>query len=233
MLVPHTFGRHLNFNAHLHVLISAGGLRASDGQWISGLVFDKRDKRALMRLWRYAVITHLREALKAGVLISDCGTGNLKAELTTQYERWWNIDMARFQSKGQFLRYAGRYVRRPPIAQRRFLKITDQEVEFWTKDLRLKRKVVTHYSKDQFVALLAEHVPDRYRHAIRHFGLLAPRSRGRTMAAVFALLGQEKRPRPKRLRWRDSLRKYFKVDPLIDSTGQFMHWVGRIKPQAV
>ena len=83
------------------------------------------------------------------------------------------------------------------------------------------------------MALLAEHVPDRYQHAIRHFGLLAPRSRGETMAAVFALLGQEKRPRPKRLSWRDSLRKYFKVDPLIDSAGQLMHWLGRDRRQAV
>ena len=99
MVVPHTFGRHLTFNAHLHVLVSAGGLRESDGRWISRLHFDKRDKRALMHLWRYAVITHLREALKANVLKSDCPPRDLRAKLTTQYERWWNIDIARFQSK--------------------------------------------------------------------------------------------------------------------------------------
>jgi hypothetical protein len=167
------------------------------------------------------------------VLASDCTTKDLRVKLTAQYERWWNIDLAHFQSKGQFLRYVSRYVRRPPIAQRRFLKITDLEVEFWTKDLRKKRTVITRYSKDEFVALLAEHVPDHYQHAIRHFGLLAPRSRSRTMAAVFALLGQEKRPRPKRLSWRDSLRKFFNVDPLIDSAGQLMHWRGRIELQAV
>jgi hypothetical protein len=32
MVVRHTFGRHLNFNPHLHVLVSAGGLRAGCGQ---------------------------------------------------------------------------------------------------------------------------------------------------------------------------------------------------------
>jgi hypothetical protein len=230
MIVPHTFGRHLTFNAHLHVLMSAGGLRELDSRWISLLHLDKRDKEALMHLWRYAVITHLREALKANVLKADCHPKHMRAKLTTQYERWWNIDVARFQSKAQFLRYAGRYVRRPPIAQRRFLKITDKEVEFWTKDLRQKRRVTTWYSKEEFVALLAEHVPDRYQHAIRHFGLLAPRSRAETMAAVFVLLGQEKRLRPRRLSWRNSLRKHFGVDPLIDRSGQTMHWVGRIKP---
>jgi hypothetical protein len=66
-----------------------------------------------MHLWRYAVITHLHEALKARVLASNCATKDLRAKLTAQYERWWNIDIVRFQSKGQFPRYAGRYVRRP------------------------------------------------------------------------------------------------------------------------
>ena len=31
VVVPHTFGRHLNFNAHLHVMVSAGGLKESEG----------------------------------------------------------------------------------------------------------------------------------------------------------------------------------------------------------
>ena len=27
VVIPHTFGRHLNFNCHLHILVSEGGLR--------------------------------------------------------------------------------------------------------------------------------------------------------------------------------------------------------------
>ena len=27
VIIPHTFGRHLNFNSHLHILVSEGGLR--------------------------------------------------------------------------------------------------------------------------------------------------------------------------------------------------------------
>jgi hypothetical protein len=123
-----------------------------------------------------------------------------------------------------------RYVRRPPIAQHRFTKITDREVEFLTKDLKEKRVVTTHYLIEQFVDALAAHVPDRYQHAMRRFGLLAPRSQHLTSAALFAVLGQQKRPRPERLTWRNSLHKYFGVDPLVDSRGQFMHWAGRLNP---
>jgi hypothetical protein len=34
MLVPHTFGGKLNFNSHLHLLVSAGGLHESEGRWL-------------------------------------------------------------------------------------------------------------------------------------------------------------------------------------------------------
>ena len=227
LVFPHTFGRHLNFNAHLHVMVSAGGLNESEGRWITPLYFDKHK---LMHMWRYAVVTYLRAALQKGLLASEESPEELRALLKTQYERWWNVYVDPIRSKWYFLRYVARYVRRPPIAQHRFTKITEREVEFLTKDLKEKRIVTTRYLIEDFVDALAEHVPDRYKHAIRRFGLLAPRTQRTTSAAMFLLLGQKKRPRPPRLSWRNSLRKYFMVDPLLDSRGQDMRWVRRLKP---
>ena len=158
------------------------------------------------------------------------GSDELKKILTAQYERWWNIKLTGLMSKQHFLGYAGRYIRHPPIAQHRVVSVTDQEVGFFRKDLKLKRNVLTRYSIEEFVDALAEHVPERYRHGMRYFGLLAPRCKGRTSAALFALLGQVKRPRPARLSWANSLRKHFGVDPLVDRHGQSMHWVRRLKP---
>jgi hypothetical protein len=152
--------------------------------------------------------------------------------LKTQYERWWNVYVDHVRSKWHFLRYVARYVRRPPIDQHRFTKITDREVEFLTKDLRQKKTVTTHYSIEEFVDFLAEHVPDRYRHAMRRFGLLAPRTQRMSSAAMFLLLGQTKCPAPQQLNWRCALRKYFGIDPLVDSRGQSMYWVGRVSPTA-
>jgi len=231
MVIPHTFGGRLNFNSHLHILVSVGGLQESQGRWVNTSVLDPvKDKGNLMRMWRFAVITYLRAALTAGVLTSDLSRQNLMTRLRKQYERWWSIDIDVFTSKEHFLRYAGRYVRRPPIAQYRFLQITDREVRFMTKDKIQKRRISISVTPEEFVARLAEHVPDRYRHAIRYFGLLAPRSKARTSAAIFALLGQQKRSRPRRLSWAFSLRRDFGVDPLIDRRGQAMRWVGRLNP---
>jgi hypothetical protein len=192
--------------------------------------YDLAHDCALMNMWKYAIVAYRREALFKNVLATKTRTAELKALLTIQYERWWSIDVSHFRSKSQFLRYAGRYARRPPIAQHRFVEITDREVRFWTKDLKEKRTVETRYLLHEFVAALADHVPDRCSHAIRYFGLLAPGSKNTTSAALFLLLRQKRHPRPKRLRWRHSLQKCFGIDPLVDRHGQVMHLVGRRAP---
>ncbi len=122
VVIPHTFGRHLNFNCHLRILVSEGGLR-EDGTPCRARA--RLDKKALMPMWRY---------------------------------------------------------------------------------------------------------PDRYRHTVRYFGLLAPRVKCQTHDTVFALVGQERRGKPRRLRWSTSLQKCFGVDPLVDRNGQRMRWVRRIPP---
>ena len=227
VVIPHTFGRHLNFNCHLHILVSEGGLREDGTSWRPRAPLDRT---ALMPMWRYAVITLLREAARVGVLNTDLSRRALRELLTAQYERWWNIDVKRFRSKKPFLGYAGRYARRPPIAQHRFRTITRQEIRFVTKDTRTQRTVETTYTPAEFLATLADHVPDRYRHTIRYFGLLAPRVKGHTHDAVFALLGQERLGKPRRLRWAASLQKSFGVDPLLDRDGQRMRWARRVPP---
>jgi hypothetical protein len=232
MVIPRTFEGRLNFNSHLQILVCrrSAGIGMSLGEQV-GLRQELKIKDKLMHMWRVAVITYLRAALKATVLTSDSSPQRLRASLKKQYERWWSIDIDHFASKEHLLRYAGRYVRRPPIAQYRFTKITDREVQFWTKDKIQRRRVNISCTPEEFVATLAEHVPDRYRHAIHYFGLLAPRAKVRLWTAVFALLGQQKRSSPRRLSWALSRRSDFGVDPLIDRRGQAMGWVGRLKPR--
>ena len=105
VVIPHTFGRHLNFNCHLHILVSEGGLREDGTKWCARA---RLDRKALMPMWRYAVITLLREAARAGVLDTDMFRSALLRLLTTQYERWWNIDVKRSRSKMHHPKYAAR-----------------------------------------------------------------------------------------------------------------------------
>ena len=227
VVIPHTFGRHLNFNCHLHVLVSEGGLREDGTEWQH---HARLNPRAIMPMWRYAVIHYLRAALKAGILTSEASAVEMKQLLRSQYERWWNIDIKRFRTKKHFLGYAGRYARRPPIAQHRFRKIDADEVTFSTRDTKTKQVVETRYTMTEFVSTLVHHIPDRYRHNVRHFGLLAPRLKARSHDLIFRLLDQERLGKPKHLPWARSLRKHFGIDPLIDTNGQRMRWLRRVPP---
>jgi hypothetical protein len=105
-------------------------------------------------------------------------------------------------------------------------------IKFLTKDTKTKETVLDELSKDEFIRILADHVPDRYRHSIRYYGLLAPRAKDRAYTLLFRLLGQKRRPRPPRMPWAEMMMKSFKKDPLIDSRGQVMKLIGQHFPAA-
>jgi hypothetical protein len=226
LVVQHTFGGFLNFYPHLHILVSAGGLQKSANLWIARLCFEKRE---LMQAWRYQLVAYLAELIRRNVLKAHLGTEGIKT-LKAQYQRGWNIFVSRIMSKSQFLGYVGRYIRRPPIAQWRLERISDREVQYLAKNTKKGGLEPVRYSNEEFIEILKDHVPERFRHSMRYFGLLSPRSKHYTSPALFVLLRQTKRPRPPRLSWADSIWKYFGIDPLLDSHGQRLIWVGRLNP---
>jgi len=152
--LAHTFGGDLKFNSHIHLLVSAGGLQEFGSRRILRLTLNKN---ALMQMWRYAVISHLRLALKVGVLQSDLNIKDLLTLLSAAYKNErhprWIIFLDRIVSKAHFLRYAARYVRRPPIATWRLLKVTNKEVEFVAKDTKAGLLVPTRVALPHFVRL--------------------------------------------------------------------------------
>jgi hypothetical protein len=114
--------------------------------------------------------------------------------------------------------------------QHRLARIGIDRVEYLAKDTRNKRRVPVQYTNEEFVDTLAQYVPDPYGHAMRYFGLFSPRCKAQVWAAVFVLLNQQQQPHPPQLPWRWLRIKTFGTDPLLDSQGQLMRWVGRRKP---
>ena len=107
------------------------------------------------------------------------------------------------------MRYAGRYARRPPIAQRRITSIRSKEITFLAKDRKLCRQVTVRLTPAEFLASWMQHIPDDYEHAVRSFGLFAPRAIRTSAAAVFTTLGQTRKPRPRPLSWSLSIKRDF------------------------
>ena len=235
MAILHTFNGYLEFNSHIHAMVSAGGLRASANCWVASVFFD-RDR--LMKYWRAAVVKLLQTAHHTGRLRCEMTFDQVEEMLNQQANRWWSIKIQSFRSSEHFLRYAGRYVRRPPIAQRRITykrRITyigKHTVSFWTKDKKSGKRVGVQCTPEEFIDRWAQHIPGRYKHAVRHFGLFAPRAVTQTSAVIFGIIGQKQRPRPRRRRWAESLKMDFGRDPLLDRSGHRMRWVRRLTPQA-
>jgi len=227
LVVQQTFGGFLNFVPHLHVLVSAGGLMESRNRWIHPLKYDERE---LMCAWRFAVVTFLSEAHKRSVLRSSLSREELLNLFMTQCKRRWSLFISRNRSKAYRLRHDGRYIRRPPIAQHRLTRMGNQEVQYLAKDTKNKQFVPKRYTNAEFIDILMQHVPDRGRHSMRYFGLLSPRSKARAWPALFILLNQQRRPHPPRLSWRWLRLRTFGIDPLLDTLGQLMHWIGRQAP---
>ena len=226
--ILHTFNGKLEFNSHVHTMVTGGGLYGSSDTWVSRAYYEQD---LLMEAWRRAVIALIRAALLARQLRTKMAVDQMEEMLTQQENRWWSIKIQCFKSKEHFLRYAGRYVRRPPIAQRRITYIGEQTVRFWYKDKKLRCRVYVECSLEEFIDRWAQHIPERYQHAVRSFGLFGPRALSQTSAAIFTILGQQKKPRPKPRRWADSLKRDFGHDPLLDETGERMKWVRRIPPK--
>jgi hypothetical protein len=185
---------------------------------------------AIMRRWRYALLDYLTMVLESGQISFHLSRPELTKLFEEHRDRWWSAKVDYFNSKGAFLRYISRYLRRPPLAEYRlFSSGNSHEVSFLTKDKKLGQTTTT-CTTQEFIARLAEQVPDRYWHGVRYFGLLAPQSTGKSYEVFLALLGQRKPPRPKRIRWATSIQKTFGQDPLLDSEGQRMYWAGRVFP---
>jgi hypothetical protein len=224
--IPHTFNGQLEFNAHVHTMVPAGGLQRA-GSWIPSVYHDCE---LLTNYWRKGVIRLLRIALRSGLLCTKLNANELEKILAVQEARWWSVKIQSFRSKWHFLEYAGRYVRRPPIAQYRIIRFSHGKVRFWAKDKRRRCRVDLECSPEEFIDRWSQHIPERYQHAIRSFGLFSPRALRQTSAAIFATLGQTHRPRPKAVGWADAIKRHFHRDPLLDREGNTMKWKKRVPP---
>jgi Putative transposase len=85
-------------------------------------------------------------------------------------------------------------------------------------------------SLEEFIDRCAQHILERYQHAVRSFGLFAPRSLAQTSELIFAVLGQQRKRRPKPRRWADSIERDFGRNPLLDHKGQKLNWVRQLAP---
>jgi hypothetical protein len=169
MATVHTFGRDLNFHVHVHVLCTAGGLRA-DGVWQPVKIFPATQYR---RLWQYYLLKDLRKALK----------GNRSAawrigRLHNQYPKGFIVNvMSCYKNGRKAAAYCCRYTGRPAISQRRIIGYDGKLVTISYRDYRDNLDKTLTLTAAKFLLRLFTHVWPRYMRDVHYYGLYQPSRR--------------------------------------------------------
>ena len=180
--VLHTWGRALNWHPHIHLLVSAGGCRHSDGRWAETRRNYLFPVRAMSKVFRGIMLRKI-EALEA---VSDIEWPE-EIESLEQRRDWrlslatkgWNIfSRSTLGNTRAVVRYLARYTSRIAISNRRITRVDEENetVSFEWKDYRDgNRTREMTLSGAAFLQRFTRHlVPQGFRR-IRYFGLLCGR----------------------------------------------------------
>ena len=194
-LVLHTWGQNLGQHLHLHALIAAGALHP-DGHWITsrrGFLFPVM---ALSAVFRGKFLSGLKRLFHAGTLklagssapLTD-PTAQRRLFHTLQQKPWVVYAKRPFAGPAQVLDYLGRYTHRVALSNNRLVSCNNNEVRFRYQDYAHgnQRKVMT-LAVDEFIRRFLLHVLPTGFMRIRHYGILANRTKRAQLAQARAAL---------------------------------------------
>jgi hypothetical protein len=196
--ILHTWGQNLSQHVHLHCLVTGGALAADRSRWITGRSSFLFPVRALSTVFRAKYLAALRRAFATGQLHFADGTTDLADRLpfTDFLSRLralnWIVYAKRpFAGPEQVLSYLGRYTHRVALSNDRLIEHRDGHVRFRWKDYADHNRVkILTLAADEFLRRFLLHVVPHGFMRIRHFGLLANRTRRATLTRCRSLLGQ-------------------------------------------
>jgi hypothetical protein len=194
--ILHTWGQNLTQHLHLHCLVTGGALAAGGAQWLGGSSTFLFPVRALSPVFRAKYLDALQEAADAGQLRFAAGTRDLGD--ARAFARWlarlravdWVVYAKRpFAGPEQVLDYLGRYTHRVALSNDRLVSLDHGVVRFHWKDYAdHDRPKVMALAAEEFLRRFLLHVLPRGFMRIRHFGILANRTKRATLDRCRQLL---------------------------------------------
>jgi hypothetical protein len=196
--ILHTWGQNLSQHIHLHCLVTGGALAADASRWITGRSSFLFPVRALSIVFRAKYLAALRQACATGRLHFAAGTADLADRRTftaflgrLRAVNWIVYAKRPFAGPEQVLAYLGRYTHRVALSNDRLIEHRDSHVRFRWKDYADHDRVkILTLDADEFLRRFLLHIVPRGFMRIRHFGLLANRTRRQTLTQCRRLLGQ-------------------------------------------
>ena len=170
--VLHTWTRDLRFHAHLHCIVTGGGLHPGGDRWVHARQDYLFPAKVLGSLFRGKLMASLVAAHEAGALElpEELKAPKSFAQLRDRlYKTSWVAYCKKpFAGPEQVFNYLGRYTHRVGLSNQRLLALTDEGVHF-----RTRGEGTTTLVPGDFIHRFLQHVlPDGFV-KIRHYGLMA------------------------------------------------------------
>lgn len=217
IVVAQTAGRNGEWNPHLHIIMTSGGLtKGKDPRWreLKYLPFEILHKK-----WQYYLF---------GLIKEHVGTEEARSHIDKLWKQYPNglvafLDKGEVPESGKGLaRYLAKYVVSPPIALGRITGYNGEEVSYWWQDHKSKKREDAKIGVMRFIGRMVQHILPKGFQRIRYYGLhatckavkvrelLGRLMNGRTEEVVE---GTYKVVEEKSYRWR--IKEAFGVDPLV------------------
>lgn len=211
----HTFGSRVNFNPHVHMLVTMGGL-TKKGKWEQ---YDFLPFTMLRKQWQTVVLKLIRKGVneKEKKRIQP----RLQKAFTNNGEGFYVYAPKQRGKIKEQLRYIGRYIRRPAIGINRIEEYDGQYVTFKYIDKTDGKEKKEKVSVEEFISRLIRHIPDEQFKTIRHYGMYSRRSKNLCKKILSAWQQNTRRwiikvkKTLRRQTWRERIIASGKKDPLV------------------
>ncbi|MBI3008745.1 MAG: transposase [Candidatus Omnitrophica bacterium] len=158
----HTFGKDLKYNSHIHMILSAGGLKYTPGRYSWQSINFFPFKNMLRERFKAILLKYLKPFL-------DPSLKELLYSLN-----WYVYVNLNVLDVAFTCQYIGRYAKKPALAQTRITAYDGHFVTFFYQQ-RGQPKTYCRLCAEQFILKLIQHIlPPNFR-VIRYYGLLANR----------------------------------------------------------
>jgi hypothetical protein len=177
--VLHTWNGQLGFHPHVHMLITAGGLRADGEHWEPA----RGEFLVPVSVLSKKIAAKFRDALKEG-------KPSVFARIPpTVWRREW-VSFLKHYGHGNdaVLSYLSRYVFRTAISNARILAVDQTHVTFRYKDHKAETWQTVRLPGIEFLQRFLQHVLPRGFHKVRYYGLWHHSKRGQSNRAWLLLM---------------------------------------------
>jgi len=166
IVVLHPFGKDMKFQPHLHLLITEGGFD-NNGNFVKCSYVPADGFR---KKWRYEVLKNFQSS----------GMPNQLA--TKMYDKYpngfyvWLHKRGRIEHPKFIIKYVGRYVRHPAVANSRIFYFDGKIVKFFytnNEDIQINVSMTIEH----FITSLIQHIPPPQFKMIRYYGAYARRTK--------------------------------------------------------